>query len=489
MIAALHFKFKHDVEAYKKELIAKGEKLTIAEWIPRSSANGNAARVFMERVRPISEIRTDHHPSMMRMVAEGRAEASWKSDENYDLDFKRRTNVWEINRKDFEENAQALAELREAIDKGEMIFPVAYEQGFHAQLPHLARVKQGVVWLLDCMVNDLHGGNKTDAAANLKAALQFQKNYKGEPFLISHLVRIACLNVSFSATWEALQNSNWTDDNLKDFQEDWAAIPFGNLDEVLSMERAMGIRMIAEARETGQDPQETMIGGSTTTVLDDLNEFKAEILNDPKAAFNALLNQPNKSLWKWVKSYQDELNLLKMWQSGLKASREIEKTQAYQPAMNKLREELKTKETEDDDFLFGDSKTIVSGTFSKIVSAKIAQQLALTACALERFKLENKRYPNDLKELVPKILVSIPSDPIDGQPLRYQLNSDGTFLLYSVGENGVDDGGDVKRAKSSSDGKWIRPRHPIYGRDWVWPLPGTEEQIADWERHESGKAK
>ena len=30
---------------------------------------------------------------------------------------------------------------------------------------------------------------------------------------------------------------------------------------------------------------------------------------------------------------------------------------------------------------------------------------------------------------------------MDGQPLRYRRNADGTFLLYSIGENGKDDGG------------------------------------------------
>ena len=36
---------------------------------------------------------------------------------------------------------------------------------------------------------------------------------------------------------------------------------------------------------------------------------------------------------------------------------------------------------------------------------------------------------------------------MDGQPLRYRRNADGTFLLYSVGENGKDDGGDPSLEK------------------------------------------
>ena len=37
-----------------------------------------------------------------------------------------------------------------------------------------------------------------------------------------------------------------------------------------------------------------------------------------------------------------------------------------------------------------------------------------------------------------QLLASVPLDAVDGQPLRYRRNADGTFSLYSIGENGVD---------------------------------------------------
>ena len=36
---------------------------------------------------------------------------------------------------------------------------------------------------------------------------------------------------------------------------------------------------------------------------------------------------------------------------------------------------------------------------------------------------------------------------MDGKPLKYKLKSDGTFILYSVGEDGLDDGGDPNPPK------------------------------------------
>jgi hypothetical protein len=76
---------------------------------------------------------------------------------------------------------------------------------------------------------------------------------------------------------------------------------------------------------------------------------------------------------------------------------------------------------------------------------------------------------------VPEFVPAVPLDPIDGQPLRYRPNADGTFLLYSVGENGVDDGGNpsLEKGVTSSNYYWQNDR----ALDWVWPQPATEEDI------------
>ena len=50
---------------------------------------------------------------------------------------------------------------------------------------------------------------------------------------------------------------------------------------------------------------------------------------------------------------------------------------------------------------------------------------------------------------MPEFVPKVPLDPVDGQPLRYRRNADGTFLLYSVGENGKDDGGNPALNKVS----------------------------------------
>jgi hypothetical protein len=117
----------------------------------------------------------------------------------------------------------------------------------------------------------------------------------------------------------------------------------------------------------------------------------------------------------------------------------------------------------------------LSRVLDKIMKAEAAKQVTITAIALKRYQLKHGNYPPDLRSLVPEFIPSIPRDPVDGQPLRYRRNADETFLLYSAGENGKDDGGDPALAEDSQS-KSLQWQNPG-ALDWVWPQPATLEEI------------
>jgi hypothetical protein len=74
---------------------------------------------------------------------------------------------------------------------------------------------------------------------------------------------------------------------------------------------------------------------------------------------------------------------------------------------------------------------------------KTAQVRALMALvAVERYRLKNGKWPASLEELKPDFLAAVPLGPFDGKPLRYSRRPEGV-TVYSVGPNGVDDGGKV----------------------------------------------
>jgi hypothetical protein len=66
----------------------------------------------------------------------------------------------------------------------------------------------------------------------------------------------------------------------------------------------------------------------------------------------------------------------------------------------------------------------------------------LVALAAERYRLRHRAWPQTAAELVPEFLPELPLDPFDGQPLRYKRLPDG-IVIYSVGADGIDDGGQI----------------------------------------------
>lgn len=82
---------------------------------------------------------------------------------------------------------------------------------------------------------------------------------------------------------------------------------------------------------------------------------------------------------------------------------------------------------------------------------------ARLATVVERYRLVHARAPTSLSELQP---AELPSDPFDGRALKYKADKD-RYVIYSVGEDGSDDGGDVEprtKGESPDTGFRVHPR-------------------------------
>jgi hypothetical protein len=63
-----------------------------------------------------------------------------------------------------------------------------------------------------------------------------------------------------------------------------------------------------------------------------------------------------------------------------------------------------------------------------------------TAIVVLRYRLKYQNLPENLALLVPEFMSVVPGDPLDGEPIRYIKQANG-FIVYSVGEDGQDNGG------------------------------------------------
>jgi hypothetical protein len=81
---------------------------------------------------------------------------------------------------------------------------------------------------------------------------------------------------------------------------------------------------------------------------------------------------------------------------------------------------------------------------SFLATADVRLALTKTAAALAAWRADRgpgePPYPERLDELVPRYLAAVPVDPFSDNPFIYERRGDG-YLLASVGENGVYDGG------------------------------------------------
>jgi len=78
--------------------------------------------------------------------------------------------------------------------------------------------------------------------------------------------------------------------------------------------------------------------------------------------------------------------------------------------------------------------------FDRVTDTHALQRVTMVALALRLYRKENGRYPENLQQLVPKFLPSVPVDPYDGKPIRYRKLEKG-FKVWSVGGNRKDEGG------------------------------------------------
>ena len=481
----------NEVEVYKKYLRARGEKLELSEVVPPPVApEDNSVDAVEEAFGRFGsgEVRI---PYAMRMVAPGKALIAWQQPDVRGGDF---TNSWDEFTAGMEADRPAIELLHHVLERPKLDFQLDYHQGAAMLLPHLAPMKRAAQRLAAAAVLDLHEGQSGAAATNLLTLLALVHNDVRDEILISHLVRIAMAAIAVTPTWEWLQATNVMDVQMAAVQSGWQQLDFlSDAETAFEMERASSAATIQKSRRTHEDYQATFGislsgSGSASSGGSDWPDILEDLTAGPRMALA-------ESMWRSSWSYSAELNTLKDNQVILEALRAMQTNQSqfYQADYNAMAARLwrlgptnsgaiffRALKIPDFREYFGDAA--LANSVRKSLQAETMRRVVITAIALKRFQLAHGPWPETLGELAPKFLPSVPIDPYDGKPLKYHSNADGTFLLYSVGDDGVDDGGDTTPAKSASsfslsNWNWLR------ARDWVWPQPASPVEVQAFYEH------
>lgn len=372
-----------------------------------------------------------------------------------------------------------------AILSGPIGFNLDARRGSTMLLKHLAVVKTLGQAFGYRTVLALHEGNPDTAWTNLLAGTRLVTAWEPEPSRTSHMVRLACAVSSYNALWQALQTNSWSDDRLAQLQQEWSAVDFfKNLPEIVAFTRASLVR------DCEQDRHRTFLDGET------LGEFTKEMLHHPNYAWPRWTEYQKQLAYARLGSYDDETNLMLFFRDrelvvrdAIKASNWSQIRQVlgvgtnivFQSEYGTYLSELNFKTT-----LLRSSRgtppmVVEMGQrdsdvfYERTAELETMRQILVTALALERFHGKHSSYPADLTSLVPEFLKIAPVDFMNGQPLHYRLNGDGHFLLYSVGLDGVDNGGQMRRTWFALGYEHTtQPRSGPPEFDIVWPLPAGD---------------
>ncbi|HEY7328121.1 MAG TPA: hypothetical protein VH592_10795 [Gemmataceae bacterium] len=298
-------------------------------------------------------------------------------------------------------------------------------------LPHLQECRNLVSLLRYEAMRRSWKGDSHSALKYCRAALNVGRSIGDEPILISQLVRIACNAMVCQAIEQTLGQGEPTAEDMSQLQK-----LLENEDKNSSLlaamrgERAM-LHKVFDGVESGEIPLNMLEGLSRGDLQSDRLKNTVIALwrmdtREDNALFLSLMNRRIKEVQAPL---HEQIALEKVWDQEVRArlappSRAVI-TRLLLPAMTKVSEAFRREH------------------------AYI--RCTIVALAAERYRRDKKAWPESVDQLCPQYLSSVPLDPYDGKPLRCKREIDG-LIIYSIGNDGVDDGGHLDRERISMPG-------------------------------------
>lgn len=356
--------------------------------------------------------------------------------------------------------SNALARVRAALTNGEVLFPDNSE-GSKSPLLGYQEVEGVRAWLAAAGLNEIHDGKLDSTIRDISLIATLARVRRDERLMQGGYRRIGIGEKGLDLTWEALQAPGWNDSRLSRLQAAWkmdSILP--NIISALEVERGFDIAFYNRVRGS--------VGEWQRIRRSMLSEAQCgcsgkDWLYDIEVSLHF-------ALWRAAWLDQSEEALLRKYQSQLEAARDVV---AGRPWNNVYHPPVGV-----DRARYG----YLNGGFSwyervlrVAMQFETRRQMTLTAIALKRFEIRHDHLPDNLSELVPEFLAELPRDYMTDQPLRYRLKVDGNFILYSVGNDGRDDGGNPMSRPSGSVNVFAIQLWE--GADAVWPTAATPEEI------------
>lgn len=312
------------------------------------------------------------------------------------------------------QNQKALELLHQAASRKKCRYPIDLTKGYATLLPHLREIKKCAQLLSQAATNHAAKGQMGPAAQSLLDGLHLARSVEEEPVLVSYLLQIASETIIQKTLESVLNRKAFTDEQLVRLQAAFREAESGGLmTRSVAAERCQ-IIAIFQMPPPEQAKTFTQMEGAAKS-MDKGAYRKSSTYN---ADFNFYLDRMDECVKATTLPFPKRLEAASQWGADVSEA----KTKGYQ--------------------ISGLILPAYEKSFER--AAECAGRLRVTqaALAVERYRLAHRNaLPASLGELAPQFIDPVPTDPFDGQPLRYTKASPKGFVIYSIGKDRKDDGG------------------------------------------------
>jgi hypothetical protein len=362
----------------------------------------------------------------------------------------------------FAQHDEVMAELDRAAQRPHSFYPFTMGETF------IDQVSMAMPYASDFMnlakfyglraSAELEAGNEEEARKALHTLMQIGELASTQPNLVSHLVGVACHQISLSVIWYGMDRNLLSVESLEWIRGRLQGEPEAIL---ASVERAVNFELCVFIIG-GMDYLKAVNSGEAAATLDG-------VVGDGsggKVVFSLLPN----GIWDHNKAFAAEW----IFETGLDPLSRGE--MADEGKETELVDELRLGNfPAPRRFMAGIMVPAISGVSKRTFEAAVVTELADLSCALELYRKRNGQYPESLGSLVSEYIERIPVDRFSpsGDPIRYRREGD-RYTLFSVGQNRKDDGGAVALKKHSSNRVDRKRGDLVWGFEAFEDLPEEE---------------
>jgi len=322
------------------------------------------------------------------------------------------------------ERAAHMAAVQDAIRRPKCQFPVQLLHGLHAQQPHLSVIGEEASHFWLAALVDIERNRIEEAIVSLESTAGLGHLLARDQTILGQLVRSSCYNKAINGMRMLLSRTQLTAGQL----DQLAALlnpqkMTTDLKRALIGERCMWLNVFYHPGS---------LAGATPST-------DAELMTGQISSIVQAIGIRGADERLMLETISEAIRLAETDSFFV----DDRYAQLFEQAEQKL-DEFPPK------ILTSLALTGLSAPAARFGTFASFRWAAVTALAVERFRLREGRLPETLADLPRDLSAQTQNDPFGGQPLRYRRLSLG-YVVYSVGPDRVDDGGRERPRRGNRD--------------------------------------